>query len=859
LQVETATASLAEESDRDVERVTSEATARFGEAIKIYETLIREHPEEATSEVLYQLARAYEAMGELDRATDALTRMTELYPDAARYAEAQFRRGEIFFSERSFNTAEEAYRAVVQLGATTDVYERALYKWGWTLFELGEHEKSLDVFTRLLDRKIPAGSDPIALISALSGPEQEQIQDVFRAMSLSFSYMVGTDSVADYFEGLGGRPYERLVYSRLAELYLERELYSDAAETYRALAQRDPFSVQAPRLHMKVMEIYRKVGFGPRLLQSQTAFVQQYGLKREFWNHHNPEALADVVEQVGASLMELARHYHAQVQQSQEAADYHLAEQWYRAYLATFGNKAKAPAMNFALAELLHGKGEYLQAIEEYERTAYAYGEHPKAAEAGYAALLAYRTHVNNLSGADKAHWRKRSIDSTTRFAEAFPSHPEVALVLTKSAAEVLEFGQPDEARRIAEMVLRLRPPATSEYRQTAWAVLAHAQFDLEQYQAAENAYSEALRLPNREQAHRSELTDGLAASIYKQGEESLRAGATEGAVSQFMRIATVAPMSSMRVQAEYDASVALLRSKRWLKAIPILERLRDAYPEHPLQSHVHQNLALAYQQSAMPVKAAAELMALAKITKDGELRREGFLRAAELYEQAGQQSNAIDVLERYLEQFSHSLEQAMEVRQRLAVLNNAMGNESEYRRWLKEIIESDRTARAERTARVRFLAATATLSLAELEHEAFSNVRLASPLKRTMGEKKRLMQRVLERYSNAAAYGVAQVTTAATFHIADLYYELSRALLDSERPANLNAEGLEEYEILLEQQAFPFEEKAIEIYEKNVNRVTAGLYDRWIKKSIERLAELLPVRYAKYERSEPFVEILHY
>ena len=45
--------------------------------------------------------------------------------------------------------------------------------------------------------------------------------------------------------------------------------------------------------------------------------------------------------------------------------------------------------MNFQLAELLYENGRYPEAIDEYERTAWSYGEHARAAAAALGALRA--------------------------------------------------------------------------------------------------------------------------------------------------------------------------------------------------------------------------------------------------------------------------------------------------------------------------------------------------------------------------------------------------------------------------------------------------------------------------------------
>ena len=80
---------------------------------------------------------------------------------------------------------------------------------------------------------------------------------------------------------------------------------------------------------------------------------------------------------------------------------------------------------------------------------------------------------------------------------------------------------------------------------------------------------------------------------------------------------------------------------------------------------------------------------------------------------------------------------------------------------------------------------------------------------------------------------------------------------MDSERPANLDALALEQYELLLEEQIFPFEEKAIELFETNANRAAEGIWDEWVEKSYAELASLMPARYAKREQGEDVVTAL--
>ena len=90
------------------------------------------------------------------------------------------------------------------------------------------------------------------------------------------------------------------------------------------------------------------------------------------------------------------------------------------------------------------------------------------------------------------------------------------------------------------------------------------------------------------------------------------------------------------------------------------------------------------------------------------------------------------------------------------------------------------------------------------------------------------------------------------------MYSHLGKALMDSERPSNLDALALEQYEFLLEEQIYPFEDKAIEVQEANAQRSWAGLYDQWVQQSFEQLAELFPARYQKPEVGVAISEQIH-
>jgi tetratricopeptide (TPR) repeat protein len=318
-------------------------------------------------------------------------------------------------------------------------------------------------------------------------------------------------------------------------------------------------------------------------------------------------------------------------------------------------------------------------------------------------------------------------------------------------------------------------------------------------------------------------------------------------------------PDSDIRATAEYDAAAALINLNDWDRAAVVLEEFRRDYPDSEFADDVTQKLAVSYLNSGRGVEAAQEFerIAVAETSTD-EVRREALWKAADLYKGTGTISSEKRVLENIISRYPDPLSESIEGRYRLLEIERAAGDQAAVTARLQELVRVDATAGSQRSERTKYLAARASLELAEPELRKFSVVRLTQPLADSMKLKRSLMEDVITAYTNAADYGVAEVTTAATFRLGEVYEQFSADLMESERPADLDALALEEYELLLEEQIYPFEEKAIDLYKTNAGRTVDGVYDEWVRKSFERLAGMMPARYAKVERSEDVVTALY-
>jgi tetratricopeptide (TPR) repeat protein len=446
---------------------------------------------------------------------------------------------------------------------------------------------------------------------------------------------------------------------------------------------------------------------------------------------------------------------------------------------------------------------------------------------------------------------QQTSVASALRFATAFPGDTRVGVVLADATDTLYRLRDTDQAASVAQQLLDLQPPAGSAQRRVAWTVLAHTAFERASFDRAELFYGEVLTLTPENDPARKDLIERQAASIYKQGEQARAAGQMAEAVTHFTRVGNVAPQSSIRATAQYDGAAALIALKDWDGAQRTLEDFRQRFPNHPLQGEVGAKLALAYVESGRWAGAAGEFERLAASNKDPQVTRDALWQAAEFHEKAANRAAAVKTYERYLVLYPQPIEPAVEARYRLARMAHDDGNAKRELVLMKDIFQADQSAGSARTDRTRYLGATAALALAEPVAESYRKVALTEPLQKQLKLKKAKMEETLKAYGVAADYGVVEVTTAVTYRMATVYRDFGKALMSSERPKKLKKLELEQYNVLLEEQAFPFEEKATEMHTLNARRTASGIYDQWVKNSFDALRELQPVRYGKVERND--------
>jgi len=826
---------------------------RIDKTIELLNNSLRDYPKsKGNDKTLYQLAKAYDMKGDSKSTRKALNRLVKDYPKSPYFVEAKFRLAEIHFSYRDFLSAEDAYADVITAKKNGVFYEKAVYKRGWARFKQDFYEVALDDF--LVAVTYHGFSD----YEELTQHELQQFNEYFRAIGLSFSYLGGAEPIHRFFKTNSDFKYLYYTYAYLSDIYRKQSRFSDAVDTLTYFAKNYPKSDNIPESYIKIIDIWKESGFRNKLINAVDEFYAQYNPHSQYWVKVNPNR--KIYKNVHASLEKylllMATHFHHEYQSRKKNSNFEKADMWYKRYLTHYRAFARKNKIYYLYAELLASHKDYPKALENYEFAAYDTDIILNKDAAYETIVLTDKMLKNKQHSADKAELLDKHLKYATLYTRLYPDDKKSNKIIAHAAELAFAANKHSKAVELSELIAN-----ASDTKSTINAniIKAHSYFKMEQFASAEAAYQNLFDSSRIGEKTRAKIEDKLALSIYKQAEIEKAKNNFQLATWHYLRIANSAPNSSIGATGIYDAVAMAMTMKKWPEAISFMKKFKNLYPDHELNNEVSKKLSVAYLSSNQSLEAAKEYEKISGSEKDSTLKIAALWKAAELYEEKGETDSAIRTYVDITKKYKRPYPQYLEAMHKLTSIYLAKDDEKNLSLWRNRIISSDkRVAKKDKTDRTKFIASNASLSLAKNKHNEFIQQELTLPLKTSLRKKKLAMQKAVEFYGRASIYGIPETATEATHAIAEIYNTFSKDLLKSERPKGLKGDELEQYQILLEDKAFPFEEKAIEFFETNLARVNNGVYNDWVKKSHGRLKELFPVRYEREPKIDNYISVIH-
>jgi len=826
--------------------------ARLNKTIELLSTSLEDYPKSKNNDtLLYQLAKAYDQKGDHNKSMEALNRLVEQFPKSPYFVESQFRLAEDAFSSQDYSTAEYGYTEVIVANGNEIFHEKSLFKRGWSRFKQQYYTDAVDDFIEAVL------VHDFEEFEKLSKSEREQFDEYFRAIGLAFSYLGGSEPLQDYFKDQPDFLYTYHTYSMVSEIYLKQERYSDAVDTHQQFIKFYPDSKNIPYSYLKIISIWKNSGFTNKVYDAIETFYVKYNPSSNYWK--NQVENSSVNRAIRRSLQEyvvlMTGYYHNKYQKSLKNKDYQQTELWYKRYLKHYRAYAQKDNIYFLYAELLSQKKKYVDALKFYELAAYD-NDLIIHKDAAYASIVI----SNKLLSKDSKNKKllDKHIAYALKYAQLYPTDKRTSKLIKHATKLAFKSKQYKTTIELSDIVISSSKPLASNVYITT--LKGESYFNLKEYSEAESIFGELLKSGKLKAKDKTKIQDKLALAIYKQGELAMQQKQVPQAINHYSRISTIVASSKIAATGLYDAIALNMQHKQWKSAISDIKRFQSLYPRNKLQTDVSKKLSAAYLSSNQGIKAAQEFEKISSMGGgDLSIKSAALWQAAELYEDKKKYKDAIRSYEEYARKFKKPYPQYMEAMNKLTELYAKTGPAKNLYKWHNNIVKADKKAlNNAKNDRTKYITSTSYLALARNQKSRFDKLRLTLPLKKSLRKKKTAMQNAVKLYGKASKYQIYEAATEATYSIAFIYKDFSKALLDSDRPKNLNNEELDQYEILLEDQAFPFEDKAIEFFEINLSRVKDGFYNSWIKKSHTELVGLFPVRYNRKPKTDNYIGVLH-
>ena len=812
----------------DKKGVEGDLVPDFSEAIKAYSAVVMDFPgHPLVEDALYGLAYCYTEQGDPDKAAQGYLRLIKLYPETRYSMEINMRLGEYYFDLGDMGRAQAHYRVVIKKGET-EYLDKAYYKLGWSLYNQDRYEEAINSFFQLLDLDNEQTKEAGSLVG-------ESIDIIAR----SYAESSGTPGLARRLAKRGKDSSSPAILLKLADLFKERSLYPEAVGTYRTFIKNYPEARELPLALSHLGESYHIRGDLLTALELSESYPTYLGPGSPLYKSSSEEEKVTLLSLVLDTLEKSADRRRARAKTGGSSTDMDLALNDMNKYVELA--EGDIPCRTRSLLGTIQSElGMYPQTPATFNNLA-SDAQCQRWAESASLQSIDFQL---------KIYEEKKLVDldilaeSVNRFVGVSPDNASAPRAILAMGEIFSNTGNYRGAREWFSRLIRLYPSSSESSR--ARTMMARTFFQENRYRQAAAWFKEAWRKSpgseNGKEARRLHIY-----SLFKEAEKNSDEGQISRAAERFESLFRSFPDSDVAQVSLYNAGKLYKNMGLEMKATDIFEELAAAYETSSLGNKALQTSILILEALGDPKRAAEDALALAE-RSSGDERAKALLKSADLFRDAGAGEKAAAARKIFTQSYPDPPE-------RLARQLYLLGED--YRSALKWNLARDSFSKVIRMHRkdpdnkiASEYAARAQLSLGEEVYGRYTRLKLDPPIEASIKRKRDLLKKVIKNFVDAGKYRVSEVATAANYYIGRSLEQFKDDILESAPPAGLTDTEMEEYTQMLQEIAYPFEEKALEAYRVNVIRSQKlKILDEWIERSFARLSQLAPWAYEREER----------
>lgn len=809
--------------------------------------------------VIYRLALCQQQEGNRQRAIELFSKLADEYTYSQYNDEANFRLAEQYFDQRDYQKAITYYSRLMDRWQSP-FFDMALYKLGWSYYNIDEFTKAISTFVFLIDdlgRLEKAGSTHLGKTTA------DLREDAVTYVAECFAELGGARRLEAFLKEMGEKPYSQSIFLKLAEIYQKRNFYDESNEAYAALLRLWPLYEKAPEVQAKIIENYLKVDDPASAEKARETLVRNYGPGSE-WLRKYPEG--EVREQalklVEENLYILGTEAQARAMKSRSAKDFSLAVARYNDFLQKFPDSELASRVQFYQAECYFELKDYYNACKAYEQVVLRYKESEHAPQAAYNRVVAALSLIEAASGNGHAsdsttvyikdflgtgemqpvpvpgEYYNEFLTAANDFARIFPDHEKVPEVLMKLGETLFKLELYDLARQAYVAVVN-RGSETA-YTLQAYSMIGQSAFKQGDFVTAEKWYRRILDEFPDSTRYVEKARTMIGSAKFKLAESLKEKGQLDYAAQAFENIANETDNPDIAERSLLEAAVQYEKAGKLARAISIYENIPFRFPKSTSVDEALFKAATLAEQLPDYQRAADDYLELYRLRPHSLYAPKALFRAAQCFENLNNATKAVETYETYVATYRDDPDRLLEALVKIGGFALQMGNVKKAQEYYVRVLDEYHAFVREGKSVDEYPAAEAQYKIAEIYFDRYRQIELKEPLADNLKRKQKLFEQVVLACQNAAKYKVADWTTAALYRIGAAYEEFGRAFLESPRPRLEDQALLAQYEENLNQKVTPLKKKALETYRRNLALAEENnIQNSWVQLSRERAEKL--------------------
>lgn len=596
------------------EKSCAEPEADYGEAQEIYRQIAGQFPGyQRLDEVFFRLGKGLIDAGDGAQAVTYLQKLVSNYPNSRYIAQTHLALGEYFFEKELLGAAKDNYSKVIRNHKDYDLWDYAVYKLGWVLYNQKEFENSVKTFKAVVERS-----------SERLGFQAQAINDLIVAYA---EIDGGWIEARKYLKEKKGEEFMYQKIGQLAGLYEAQGKDDLAVDIYEWFVNEKPNDPKVPQWAESIIIARKKEESKfDALEQSMTRFIAYFD-PAGTWHANNKDnegAINNATLLTDASLAYLSNFYHRRAQAQESKSDYQKAANYYGEYIKRFPNTAAAFDMNFFLGEiLLYDLKDYEKAALQYQKVVDLYKNDnvPKDAkkedvdaivkDSAYAVVSSYNELVKahhpesilvEMAKYDESQRAKQAtnqrpesietqpiprtellkyelgfVKASDQYSEMYPTE-EVTPTVDFVAAEVYKsHGQYDNCVPRYESIIRNAPK--HRYASFAGNSLLEANYRLQRWDEVEKWGRHLLDAKIFDVTPKASLESAIVYAINEDARSLKEGDKIDQAVERWTALATEFPKSDYAPGALFNAAAAWEAGDDIKRAVELYEKVVKEYP----------------------------------------------------------------------------------------------------------------------------------------------------------------------------------------------------------------------------------------------------------------------------------------